>query len=247
MLDFWIGGLAGPHSNNINIVLNFITCPIRQLGLRVLDCSNVCMKDWVAQLAQVSSKQTFEMVLMLMWSIWRARNDLLWNGTRTPPREITVRDEEWLSVHHRWHLPCKEPRNLMKQRWSKPPEGWIKWKVGVATSPLHAEMAAARRAVMFVKERFAEGTKVLFESNYSITMAAMKHQGEDTSLLGPIIKDVQFFLHEFSYSQLNHVRREANHAAHRLAPAGLGCQMEIQWCVVPPELINNILVEDSSS
>lgn len=180
----------------------------------------------MAQLAQVSSKQTFEMVLMLMWSIWRARNDLLWSGTRTTPREITVRDEEWLSVYHRWHLPCKEPRNLMKQRWSKPPEGWIKcnfdeaWedrttsggvgviirssngeflaalsgKVGVATSPLHAEMAAARRAVMFVKERFAEGTKVLFESNYSITMAAMKHQGEDTHhCWGLLLKMCNFF------------------------------------------------------
>ncbi|KAM1011190.1 hypothetical protein FF1_046429 [Malus domestica] len=96
------------------------------LGLRVSNGNNVSLLDWLASLAHTATKATFELVLMQLWSIWRARNDLLWNGNQTLPSELSLRAVEWLEAFQKWHLPPKISKTVQKQRWYKPERGWIK-------------------------------------------------------------------------------------------------------------------------
>lgn len=78
-----------------------------------------------------------------------------------------------------------------------------------------------------------------------MTLAAMEQQRDDNSSLGPIINDIRAFLREFFQPKFNHVRLEANHAAHRPARAGLGRRHEVLWFQEPLKLITDILIEDS--
>lgn len=60
------------------------------LGLRVQEFRRMSMRDWLIQLVQSSSSHTFDMCLVLIWTLWRTRNELVWNGTQLPPREVRL-------------------------------------------------------------------------------------------------------------------------------------------------------------
>ncbi|XP_068339063.1 uncharacterized protein [Pyrus communis] len=61
----------------------------------------------------------------------------------------------------------------------------------------------------------------LFEGDSSLTLAAMNGEGDDHSILGPIVNDNRVLLRSFVHAMTNFIRREGNGAAHRLARAGL--------------------------
>lgn len=49
----------------------------------------------------------------------------------------------------------------------------------------------------------------------------------------------------FAQLELNHVRREANNVAHRLARSGVGITTMVPWFEAPPDLILDSLSEDN--
>lgn len=75
------------------------------LGLRVQEFRRLSMRDWLIQVVQSSSSHTFDMCLVLIWTLWRTRNELVWNGTQLPPREVGIRAEGWLLEYKKWHSP----------------------------------------------------------------------------------------------------------------------------------------------
>ncbi|CAN6568280.1 unnamed protein product [Malus baccata var. baccata] len=72
----------------------------------------------------------------------------------------------------------------------------------------------------------------------------MKDQGEDCSSLGLVIRDVRFFLRMMAYSRFTYVQRECNSVAHYLAHMGIGSSQEFMWFEKPPDLLQDVLVEE---
>ncbi|KAM1030870.1 hypothetical protein ACFX13_035407 [Malus domestica] len=72
----------------------------------------------------------------------------------------------------------------------------------------------------------------------------MQGSGDDSSTFGLIINDLQYLLLEWSESMISHIQRERNLAAHRLARIGINSAQEVVWFKEPPNLIQDILLEE---
>ena len=90
-----------------------------------------------------------------------------------------------------------------------------------ASSALHAEFFAARRAAILVCSTGLEDMKIQFEGDSTLVLAAMRGSGDDHYILGPIINDLWCLRMKWVESVLSHTQREGNSAAHRLARMGL--------------------------
>lgn len=62
----------------------------------------------------------FEFFLMLIWALWKQRNNALWNGNLLPPHEIVLRAEGWLHEFLKWHKTATKKTNKVVHKWSKP-------------------------------------------------------------------------------------------------------------------------------
>lgn len=73
----------------------------------------------------------------------------------------------------------------------------------------------------------------------------MKGKDDDCSLMGPLINNLRYLLQAFPQWMVTHVPREGNSTAHRLAHMGVGSNQSFLWFKDPPDLIRNILFEES--
>lgn len=90
------------------------------LGLQPIQQGDIGLQDWVAQMASNLSRESFDLVLMLMWNIWRARNELFWKGTVLPPQEIQIQAQSWLMEFKKWYVVQPKPKVVEGQKWRKP-------------------------------------------------------------------------------------------------------------------------------
>lgn len=68
---------------------------------------------------------------------------------------------------------------------------------GRISSAFEAELIAARQAVLLVQDLCPSGSSIILEGDSSLVLAAMKGQGDDCSLMGPIINDLRYLLSHF--------------------------------------------------
>lgn len=53
-----------------------------------VNAAKICgWKDWTVSLAKLSNK-SFDLVLVLVWSIWKYKNAFFWNDSSTYPMDI---------------------------------------------------------------------------------------------------------------------------------------------------------------
>lgn len=52
--------------------------------------------NWLANLQLQDPTSRFDLCLMLIWSLWKHKNEILWNAKVLPPLEIVLRTEGWL-------------------------------------------------------------------------------------------------------------------------------------------------------
>ncbi|KAB2602414.1 hypothetical protein D8674_003419 [Pyrus ussuriensis x Pyrus communis] len=117
--------------------------------------------------------------------------------------------------------------------------------LGWTGSAFHAELCATRQALLLAQSYCPDGKRISFEDDSSLVMAAMKGKEDDCSPLGNIINDLRFMLQSFPSSKVSLVQRGCNSAAHRLIRLGLGSTHQIGWCENPPNLLRDILFEES--
>lgn len=100
---------------------------VSEFGLRVDNsCDCMSLAQWMITCAQQLPLVGFELWLMLVWAIWKHKNEVLWNGTRLPPHEIVLRTEDWMHEFHKWRKPQIRRSAREIQKWRKPGVGWIK-------------------------------------------------------------------------------------------------------------------------
>lgn len=110
-------------------------CPIAQeiltkppFSLQLRTPHSFCFKEWMLEQASSLSSEAFAQLLMFVWSLWKNRNDKLWNDAgKTSPIIISITMawyEEFLQAN-------KSPTGLSRihsqvsQHWSPPPNGCL--------------------------------------------------------------------------------------------------------------------------
>ncbi|XP_070665238.1 uncharacterized protein [Malus domestica] len=123
---------------------------------------------------------SFELCLMTIWTLWKARNDALWSGITLPLQELLIRAKRWLSEYHKYHKPPKRAAGHGIKRWKKPTEGMV-----------------------------PKGKHVVFERDSTIVMATMNGIGteEDYLVMGPLINDLRSFIQLLQTSQITYLSR----------------------------------------
>lgn len=245
------------------------------LGLRVNNSYNLSLRDWISQLGQTSSKHTFEMVLVLLWNIWKTRNNVLWQGRSVARREVGVRAEGWLQAYQQCHLPTKHKQGVLKQRWTLPSSGWIKcnfdrtwdkrtsrWGIwGIVRNDVSASVAAFSAASANVTKLsfWTQGRRYCSSSNYTQRVKMWHLKGTRVWHLlqcksrrkiaqhwGQLLM-VRSLIHGFTKLKLKLVCREANNVAHRLARPEIGKQSKVSWFDEPPNILMDTLLEENST
>ena len=87
--------------------------------------------------------------------------------------------------------------------------------------------------------------KIQFEGDSTLVLAVMRGSGENNSIRGHFINDLRCLRMKWVESVLSHTQREGNSAAHRLARMGLSSEQETVWFEEPPDLIQDILIQES--
>lgn len=57
-------------------------------GFQSFDARNIGWVEWIAKLAKSLAKESFDLVLLLIWNIWKDRNELIWQGSSRHPIDI---------------------------------------------------------------------------------------------------------------------------------------------------------------
>ncbi|XP_068329745.1 uncharacterized protein [Pyrus communis] len=227
------------------------------LGLRVDGSHNMSLMAWVAEKARNdllwNGKQKPPREIIFSAEEWLAA----YRSWHQPRKAATVRtplkwskpSEGWVKSNFdgAWHEASRRGGvgvvccNSNGEFLGALSGGW-----DAVSSPLHAELVAARRAVLFIQDHFVDRCRIIFEGDSSLTLATMKNHGDDTSFLGSLINDIKTFIKDISQKNFNLIRREANNVAHRLARAVIGCQQEVMCFEETPNFIADVLFEDAS-
>lgn len=63
---------------------------------------------------------------MLVWSVWKVRNDVLWNGVDISPLDVQLKAQTWLSEFKKWNVAKMPAASVHDLKWKRPDFGWIK-------------------------------------------------------------------------------------------------------------------------
>ncbi|KAB2632374.1 hypothetical protein D8674_028621 [Pyrus ussuriensis x Pyrus communis] len=200
----------------------------------------------------------FELILFPVWNVWKVRNDFIWISVDVSPLDTQIKAQMWLVEFKKWNDAA--PRIY---KWHSLVSGWIKcnfdatWdekgSIGgfgmvvrnsdesfvaaqvsreeVVQSALQAEAAAARAATLFLSRWVTEQVEV-----ECIVV-----------IMGICLVDTRHLLQDFKQWKITFGRRETNKVAHRLARFSLTIDHPISWFEEPPDVISNLLLEDSTS
>lgn len=80
--------------------------------------------------SQALSTTQFDLMLMLFWSIWKARNDKLWNNLQCSHLDVIIKGTAALQAFHSTsHNRIIHPRQHVSHSWVPPSPGWLKVNV----------------------------------------------------------------------------------------------------------------------
>ncbi|KAL6145404.1 hypothetical protein ACLB2K_056092 [Fragaria x ananassa] len=123
----------------------------------------------------------------------------------------------------------------VKCAWSK--------KLGFLSSPLHAEADACRLGLRMATQHGWQNLEV--ESDCAILVPALNNQGSDMVEVSRILEDCRDFIRRFDYVTVQHVFREANSVAHRLAHFAT-CDRVVEVTLAEvPDFIQDVLYENN--
>lgn len=225
-------------------------------GLSSVACSTVL--EWLCNQAVVSLSGKFDLLLVLLHSIWRARN--LWNNITENPTKVSQLAGLFLS-DFLGAQPVPQVRSLVSPSWwSHPPFQWLKINVdgafnaeskcggiGVvfrdkagsydggfaswvphAINPLTAKILATHDGLDLAAQRNCQ--QVILECDALQVVQAIGSLISDPSDPGLLIEDIKTSLRDFASTRVTHVRKFANVVAYKLA---LSSNFTSCWYEVP--------------
>ncbi|XP_074374335.1 uncharacterized protein LOC141714732 [Apium graveolens] len=220
--------------------------------------TNVTMEfpEWLesnllAQLAHTNAK-----IITLCWSIWRARNDLVWRNKRWSPMKIVAKAWEylsqWMLTQNRFHVITADAAIFEDQEASG---------IGLIARDHYGRLLLAKtrcyREVMqpslveaiAIKEALSwaknwSDTAVTIESDCLAVVQLIRSATPMRSRLGQVVMECRELIYELNNVKLYFIKRSVNMSAHELAHvAHMYPNRIFDWGSVPIVVKNCILNE----
>ncbi|XP_019189430.1 PREDICTED: uncharacterized protein LOC109183825 [Ipomoea nil] len=158
------------------------------------------------------SKGMLEMVVVVAWAIWEARNALVWNQKGTNPNSLV---QQARSCAINWQMIAKG---------NDQHDDTILGEVMFAKEGMHtvreAEAMGTREALSWIKEKGWK--RVILETDALIVTQAVAG-GNNISPFGSIIEDIRELMRQLPMVCFRFVPRRKNMVAHTLAKHALNC------------------------
>ncbi|XP_040361831.1 uncharacterized protein LOC121049227 [Rosa chinensis] len=166
--------------------------------------------SWLQFCLEILSHDEFALLLVLLWSIWKERNERLWS------RKFKTLHQVYFQVHFVQLLrssTSRRSRGAVRPRrsWLPPPSGWLKANIdGAFNQDTHCgdivEAMAGREACELAAE--FQLAPIVFESDCLKLVEASKCDEEDGSGFGRIVEDIRFLLSSTPSTFFSHVFRQ---------------------------------------
>ncbi|KAJ9136096.1 hypothetical protein P3X46_033208 [Hevea brasiliensis] len=93
--------------------------------------------NWLCKLFEQCTLDEVNLVCMILWAIWRHRNDVLWNDVHKDPSQVVSSASAFLLQWQQAQAPCNTAAPVNSQVygvdsavvWRKPVDGYIKCNV----------------------------------------------------------------------------------------------------------------------
>lgn len=82
----------------------------------------LCM--WLVEVAGLLARQSFDLVLVLIWSIWKEHNSFVWTGTALNQMDVLCKTQAWLQEFKKWHGRKAGNKHAI-HKWEKLGVGWF--------------------------------------------------------------------------------------------------------------------------
>ncbi|RXH74374.1 hypothetical protein DVH24_029095 [Malus domestica] len=80
------------------------------------------MREWLLSVVE-TQKTKFELVCIVLWGMWQARNSLVWEGQRGKPMEVVQNVVSWYQVFLAAQVVPRVSRPVSQLKWMAP-TGW---------------------------------------------------------------------------------------------------------------------------
>ncbi|KAB2603036.1 hypothetical protein D8674_004041 [Pyrus ussuriensis x Pyrus communis] len=215
------------------------------LGQRPSACSSIW--DWFSAGIGSLSPTLYNLFLMLIHSIWRTRNALLWDGKLENLALVSYSANLQLDAFTKVQ-PTSQPQSLnLTSRWSPPPTagsyvgGFVR-QVSHVNNPYTVELLAARESLCWAMQRNCQSILVKTDALQVVQGVGSLRKG--SSFMDLLMDDVQESLWGFGSSKIFHIPSSTNGTTYRLAKLALVFPSNFHWFEEPPDIIQDILFED---
>ncbi|XP_061993484.1 uncharacterized protein LOC133711368 [Rosa rugosa] len=89
-------------------------------------------KEWMLENALHLKKELFAKLLMILWALWKNKNNLLWNSTKQSADALVLSSLAWLEDFTKAQQVKKSSHSKLRKTW-KPAESGV-WKLNVDES-----------------------------------------------------------------------------------------------------------------
>ena len=106
--------------------------------------------EWFFKLLNTQDKETMGKISVVLWAIWRQRNDQYWNGSNESAERMVYLALEclfdWISIQESTKASNQVRPCSVKQHWKLPPPGFVKCNIDAAV--FHEEGKSSCRIVV---------------------------------------------------------------------------------------------------
>ncbi|XP_068319510.1 uncharacterized protein [Pyrus communis] len=129
------------------------------LGIRVDDSNHTRFISWITSVAMQSSSMVFDLCLMTLWRLWKNRNDVLWNGKQVRAKDLVLEADDPAKFEGEFGVIIRDHQGIFVAAGAG--------LIGPTGSAFHAELFAARQALMLAQSFCPVGARMVFEGDAS--------------------------------------------------------------------------------
>ncbi|XP_075658928.1 uncharacterized protein LOC142628772 [Castanea sativa] len=220
-------------------------------------------------------QDVIELVVAVTWCIWYNRNKARHGSRRQSTNEILHKARTILEDFQAAHFKLPQLTSPSDARWVRPSYPWFKINtdaalfndlrtVGIGAiicdhegeviatlsqhlqlplGPLEAEAKVLDVAVLFAWDIGIRD--VIFETDSNMVFTILSGSTTPPTTIVDFMESIQLKLHDFRYSQVQHVCRQGNKPAHALVQHAKGIHGFVTWIEECPQFIESFVFHDA--